>query len=63
MHDFYKLQYSERLLPQQITLVEGVCWMGNTDNGYKMMEVKTETFPLYLTGSISPSVASRYSGL
>jgi len=41
----------------------GVCRMGNTDNGYKMMEEKTETFPLYLTGSISPSVASRYSGL
>jgi len=31
--------------------------MGNIHNGYKMMEVKTETFPLYLTGSISPSVA------
>jgi len=32
--------------------------MGNTHNGNKMMEDKTETFPLHLTGSISPSVAS-----
>ena len=41
----------------------GICRMGNTDNGNRMMEEKTETFPLYLTGSISPSVVSRYRGL
>jgi len=34
-----------------------ICRIGNTDNGNRMMEEKTETFPLYLTGSISPSVA------
>jgi hypothetical protein len=34
--------------------------MGNTDNGNGMMEEKTEKFPLYLTGSMSPSVASKH---